>query len=118
MLKSFSRAKSVTFQPEILLITAVSEDDIEEVSRILKRNNVDINYKTASGQSVIYYAALTGSYDCLKLLIKHGADVNSMDSSGRSVLDVAVRNGFFDCAAELIQNGARVEKLATGGVFW
>ena len=117
-LKTIVRTKSVTFQPEILLITAVTEDDEEECRRILKKNKVDLSYRTASGQTVIHYAALAGSFSCVKLLIERGADVNVLDFSGKSVLDGAVRNGHFDCAVELINNGAMVEKIVEGGYSW
>ena len=114
-LKAISRTKSVTFQPEILLITAVTDDDYGECKRLLHNEKVDVNYRTASGQSIIHYAALAGSFSCIQLLIKHGADVNVIDFAGKSVLDGAVRNGHFDCAVELINKGAVVEKLVQGG---
>lgn len=117
-LKAFSRTKSVTFEPEILLITAVTDDDYDECRRILQTTKVDVNYRTASGQSVIHYAALAGSFACIKMLLEHGADVNVVDFAGRSVLDGAVRNGNFDCAVELINNGAMVEKVVHGGYNW
>ena len=116
--KTILRTKSVSFQPEVLLVTAVAEDDIEECERILQKCDVDVNYKTASGQSLLHHAALSGSFNCIRLLIEHGANVNAIDCTGRSVLDGAVRNGHFDCAAELIHNGAMVEKLAVGGDHW
>ncbi len=116
--QSIFRAKSVSFQPEILLLNAVSEDDYKEVKRLLKIKDINLNYQTASGQNVLHHAAYTGSIDCLKLLITSGADINLLDNAGRSALDIAVRNGFFDCAAELIQNGSKVEQLVTGGDHW
>ena len=114
-LTTFSRTRSVTFEPEILLITAVTDDDYSECKKILQSNKVDVNYRTASGQSIIHFAALAGSIDCIKLLIEYGADINVLDYDGKSVLDGAVRNGHFDCAVELINNGAMVEKLVQGG---
>eukprot|EP00794_Sanderia_malayensis_P007031 gene7031-7820_t len=112
------RAKSVSFQPEIMLLNAVSEDDYKEIERLLKMKNIDINYKTASGQNVLHHAAYTGSIGCIKLLIENGVDINVLDNMGRSALDIAVRNGFLDCAAELIQNGSKVEQLVIGGDHW
>ena len=114
-LKSISRTRSATFEPEILLITAATDDDYDECKRILQSSKVDVNYRTASGQSIIHFAALAGSFRCIQLLLGYGADINILDYEGRSVLDGAVRNGHFDCAVELINNGAMVEKLVQGG---
>lgn len=116
--KSICRTKSVSFQPEILLLTAVAEEDTEEVERLLTRNNVDVNYRTASGQSIMHYAAVVGSYSCMMLLIENGADIHVTDNAGKSPLDIAVRNGYFDCASELIKHGSKVERLVTGGDHW
>ncbi len=112
------RTKSVTFQPEVLLVNAVSEDDVKETKRLLKVKNIDVNYRSASGQSVLHHAAYFGSINSLKLLLAKGANINAADEAGRTALDVAVRNGFFDCASELIQNGSKVEQIASGGDHW
>ena len=112
------RPKSVSFHPEIVLINAVTDCDEDEVRTILQDNQIDINYQMSSGMSILHYAASTGSYDCLRLLIDAGAKVNVLDNQRRSPLDLAVRNGFFDCASELIKNGAKIENIVKGGTFW
>jgi len=38
-------------------------------------------------ESSLYYAALKGRHDMVRILIKHGADVNDIDEEGVSEYD-------------------------------
>lgn len=112
--KELTRARSVSFQPEIVLFAAVVDNDTETLRNLINMGKVDINQKSPSGLTALHYAAAEGSCECLRVLLEYGAHVNTVDSEDCSPLDFAVRGGHFDCAALLIQSGAEINRIVHG----
>ena len=111
---TIKRTRSVSFPPEVLLLAAVADNDVQELQRILQENEVDLNHQSASGLSALHYAAAEGSFECLQELVSRGVVLDVIDSQGCSPLDFAVRGGYFDCAAYLIKAGAEMENIING----
>lgn len=109
-----SRTRSVSFHPEIVGVNAAADNDVMTLADLLDRELVCADYKTDSGMNLLHFASMSGSLECLRLLIDHGAQVNCQDDEGNSALDYAVRGGFFDCASFLIKAGAREERIVNG----
>lgn len=110
----FKRTRSVSFAPEVLLFTAVADNDVAELTRIMHKEEIDLNHQSPSGLTALHYAAAEGSFECVQLLIDFGAEVELLDSQGCSALDFAVRGGHFDCASFLIKAGAEIKKIVNG----
>lgn len=112
--RSVKRTRSVSFEPEVLLFNAVAENDVYELKELINKHHVNINHRSPSGLCALHYAALEGSFECVKILIENGADIDVEDTQGCSPLDFAVRGGQFDCAAYLIKAGAEISKIVNG----
>lgn len=108
------RTRSVSFAPEVVFFTAVADNDVDELTRIMQKEEIDVNHQSPSGLTALHYAAAEGSFECLQLLIDYGAEVELLDSQGCSALDFAVRGGHFDCASFLIKAGAEIKKIVNG----
>ena len=61
--------------------------------------------------SPLYWTALWGYADCMKLLIDAGADVNK-DTDRRPALQLAAQGGHADCIKLLLKAGVDVNKVA------
>lgn len=110
----FKRTRSVSFAPEVVFLTAVADNDVDELTRIMQKEDIDVNHQSPSGLTALHYAAAEGSFECLQLLLDCGAEVDLLDSQGCSALDFAVRGGHFDCASFLIKAGAEIKKIVNG----
>ena len=108
------RTRSVSFAPEIVFLTAVADNDVDELERIMHKEDIDVNHQSPSGLTALHYAAAEGSFECLQVLIGYGAEVELLDSQGCTALDFAVRGGHFDCASYLIKAGAEIKKIVNG----
>jgi hypothetical protein len=71
---------SVPAQPD-----ATALDDGADVGAEL----VDVNLATACGRTALYFAAMIGSAECVRVLLKHGADPLIRCKDGNAALDVA-----------------------------
>lgn len=99
--------KRISFSPCTLLISAVSEKAFFEAKKILESDeDIDINTKTPSGQSLIHIAAANADLKCVQLLLDHGANPNIKDAFGWGPLHNAIRRGRWKCAILLIEAGA------------
>lgn len=112
--EGFKRTRSVSFAPEVVFFTAVADNDVAELTKIIHKQEIDLNHQSPSGLTALHYAAAEGSFECLQLLIDCGAEVELSDSQGCSALDFAVRGGHFDCASYLIKSGAEIKKIVNG----
>ena len=108
------RTRSVSFAPEVVFFNAVADNDVDELTRIMHKEEIDVNHQSPSGLTALHYAAAEGSFECLQLLIEYGAEVELVDLQGCSALDFAVRGGHFDCASFLIKAGAEIKKIVNG----
>ena len=108
------RTRSVSFAPEVVFFTAVADNDVAELTRLMHKEDIDVNHQSPSGLTALHYAAAEGSFECLQLLLDCGAEVELLDSQGCSALDFAVRGGHFDCASFLIKAGAEIKKIVNG----
>ncbi|XP_048589357.1 protein phosphatase 1 regulatory subunit 27 [Nematostella vectensis] len=113
-ISDLKRIRSVSFEPEVLLASAVAENDLTEAQSLIDKYKLNIDHQSASGLTALHYAALEGSFECLELLVNKGARIDILDSKGCSPLDFAVRGGNFDCAAYLIKAGAEIKRIVNG----
>ena len=88
------------------LLNAAETGDIEELTRLLKI--VDVNLQDKDCWTALMFAALNGYIDCVKLLVDNNADVNLQDKDGWTALMLAAMNGETECAKLLVDNNADV----------
>ena len=71
------------------LYDAVADDDAESVRSLIEAG-VDVNAKTAGGESILTNAVIRASPEVVHMLVEAGADVNAKDNLGRPVLFEAI----------------------------
>ncbi|KAH8700392.1 hypothetical protein BGW36DRAFT_425219 [Talaromyces proteolyticus] len=59
----------------------------------------------------LYYASLTGTEECVKLLLEKGHSPNEFASNGETPLEPAVQGGFENIVVTLLQHGANPDFL-------
>jgi hypothetical protein len=91
------------------LVSAMIQDNEDEVLEILKSRSININIKGRKGTTPLMEAAEAGmDLKYVKILIDHGADVNAKNDDGMTALMFAVLNGKIEKMQLLISNGADV----------
>lgn len=111
---SLQRSQSVEWDPISALFTATTEDDTKELERILTEFELNVNFLSPAGVSLLHTAAAVGSAGALKLLLDFGAEVEFQDDNGRTTLEIALLAGNFDCASLLINSGACMCNVVDG----
>lgn len=101
--------RTVSFCNQPLLYSAISRDDVEELSNLIDSNGLDVNLPDEAGITMLHRAAVDGSNHCLSLLISRGAHVDVVDHDGWTPLHDAVFHGQGRCAFYLLSAGANVE---------
>lgn len=103
------RSRAVSFSNQSLLHSAISRDDIVELSDLIDCENLDLNAPDEVGITLLHRAAIDGSYRCLNFLLSQGADVDVTDFEGWTPLHDSVFHGHIRCAIILLISGADVE---------
>jgi hypothetical protein len=89
------------------LLAAARKGDVETV-RALLDNGLDVNSKTESGATALFFACDLGNLDLVKLLLDRGADVNAVDTSYHaSALAWAMQKDRLDIMKVLLEHGAK-----------
>lgn len=111
---SIKRSQSLEWEPVSALFTAIAEDDLDEMDKILQEYEIELNFLGTTGISFLHTAALIGSTKALQLLLNSGAQIDYEDINNRTSLEISLLAGNFDCAALLIENGACMNKIVDG----
>ena len=90
------------------------ENNTEELTKVLREGNVDVNQRNSIGRLPIHEAATEGFVECAQLLIENGANLTLECSEGLTPLEMAVISGNFECAELLIRSGAPIDKIKRG----
>ena len=76
-----------------ILINAVQEGNTDMVYTLLKRHDIDINYRNDNGNTALIEAAIKGDTELVKMLMEHpDIDINSRNLEGDTALIEAVWN--------------------------
>lgn len=104
-----SRSRKVSFSNQSMLHSAVSRDDVAELSDLIDNNGIDLDLPDEVGMTMLHRAAVDGSHRCLSFLLSRGAHVDVTDHEGWTPLHDAVFHGQTRCAFCLLSAGADVE---------
>ncbi|XP_059587885.1 protein phosphatase 1 regulatory subunit 27 [Alligator mississippiensis] len=101
--------RTVHFPNDIVFQDHVRQGDLEQVGRFIRAGKVSLDTIYPSGMAALHEAVLTGSLDCVKLLVKYGADVHQRDENGWTALHMACSDGHAHIARYLLSLGAERE---------
>ena len=99
-------ALSVSCKKADLLFEAVSNNNIEEVARLIEAG-ANVNATDDYGETALMWAAWYNAADAAKMLIEAGADINARDKGGKTALMIAKEENAVDVAALLKAAGAK-----------
>jgi outer membrane protein assembly factor BamB len=90
-----------------MLWEAARAGDTARITEALDKG-ADVNAKARYDVTPLFFAAMNGRLEAVKLLISRGADLNVVDTFYRArAIDMALTNGFADVGLLLLQSGAR-----------
>jgi ankyrin repeat protein len=94
------------------IFTASALGKKDDVARFLGQDPALVNARTPDGRTALYWAALTGQIEVVKLLIANKADVHARDKLNEMPLHAAVSNGHKEVVDLLLANHADVNAKA------
>jgi ankyrin repeat protein len=98
-----------SYKPEKALLSAVARNDLQEVDRLLREEDVDVNARARlSGDSALSSAASLGEVEMARLLLARGANPNIGDKDNLSPLQLAAYHGNLAMVRMLLKAGANV----------
>ena len=68
----------------------------EVVQTLLATKTVDVNVRSVSGHTPLFWSAASGYFEIVQLLLDYGAIQDYTDNDGRSPLSIAQLNGYSD----------------------
>ncbi|XP_071097256.1 uncharacterized protein [Haliotis cracherodii] len=80
----------------------------ENVAHILIKSGANVDDKSKTGTTALFFASGNGHKSAVEFLIKSGASVTAVNKDGWTALHQACQNGHESVAALLIKNGASV----------
>lgn len=102
-------ARAVRFTNDVVFQDLVRHSELEQIGRFMRARKVRLDTIFHSGMAALHEAVLSGSLECVKLLIKYGADVHQRDENGWTPLHMACSDGYPEIAKYLLSLGASVE---------
>ncbi len=95
------------------LITAVRENNIGEINRLLASETStsinDVAQDNPDKRTALMYAALIGKDETVKLILQKGPDINQADNKGNTALHFAASFGHSGVVFLLLKHGANIE---------
>ncbi|MGA9585280.1 MAG: ankyrin repeat domain-containing protein [Terracidiphilus sp.] len=76
--------------------------------QLLVAHGADVNARSASGATPLFWAVMRDQKDDAKFLLDHGANPNIPDAYGNTILDCALHLGFQSMVGLLVDKGADV----------
>ena len=102
------RSSSASTKTMRKLLGAVTKGNVDELTRLVKSGDADINVSDQFGWTPVHYAAYKGDIRILKILIEAGADCGAQTSKmnagikpGSCAMDVSQEFGHEECQAIL-----------------
>lgn len=98
--------KQIQFSEPTLFLAACASGDYDEIDRLLRDCQVDINVSNVDGLTALHYACIDDNPQLVRHLLQAGANVNAVDNEGWSVLHATASCGHVEVAEILLQFGA------------
>jgi len=88
---------------------------------VLMNNDIDINWKNITGDSLLILAVKKGDIDVVEYLLDRGVDIDHSNTSGNTALLWASYYGNVDMVKLLLDMGANIDKVnnvGTSSLMW
>lgn len=98
------------------LVMALEKKKTNVVEALMKRQDLDVDQKSASGEVPVILAARTGQLDVAKALVAKGANLNSVAGDQTSLLMAAIQSGDEPFALQVLGlSNLDVKRAGPGG---
>jgi len=97
---------TIRFDAGTVFLACVTAGDIDEATRFLDKNIVDIDYTNVDGLTALHQACIDENIDMVTLLVDNGADIEARDNEGWTPLHAAVSAGDIDIVRFLLDHEA------------
>jgi len=93
------------------LIVACMHGNIYATKKLLKNEqcHLNIDHCDIYKRTALFYAAIFGEFEIVKLLTEYGANISKIDNNNQTILYYAIRFGHNRIAKFLINNGAHLD---------
>lgn len=103
------KTKSVRFSVYALLLSAASENAVEELKQLIQKYPEYINRPSSSGDTVLHRAVSCGHLECVHLLVEHGANMLNQNFQGQTPLSLAWKYDYNDCLNYMLKASGKFE---------
>jgi ankyrin repeat protein len=114
-------ANSVNEALQTGLMIACQHQSIETVKVFLQKSKpvqsedpsfCNVNLPDVSGWTAVHYAAQSGSFECVKLLIENKADIDVKTEKNETALFLATKHNHYDIVEFLAENNCHLQTKA------
>ena len=96
--------------PSTILQIAVFQNKTNIVKLLVAHDETDVNQPNEFGHTPLYFAALNGNTEILKILIQSGAFIHAESIDGTTALHTTCFHGHMETAKILLANNAIIDK--------
>ncbi|KAL8915758.1 MAG: hypothetical protein Q9172_006692 [Xanthocarpia lactea] len=101
------------------LRTAADMGQVEIVSQLLKKPNIDVQAaEKTTGLTAVHCAARRDHLEIVKLLQNHGAQLNATDQNGKAAIHHALDKYSLDCLEFFLREGTQTNPDHNGNCLW
>ena len=93
------------------LFVAMIVNEKKEALKLLLKYGLDVDAKSITGITALWYAARTGNVDILNLIANNVADINQLNDDKDNALTGAVSSGNIDCVQLLMEKGIDINNI-------
>ena len=86
--------------------SAADTGNTKEITKQINSSSSNLDAKSSIDWTPLMYAARSGQYEAVKLLIEHGADINYVSSNKNTALILAIESNDANIISLLTKNGA------------
>ena len=91
------------------ICTACALDDVDRATALVDGHPANANVAYDYGMRPLHWAARSGSFACVSMLLASGADVNAVNQARRTPLQLAAEHDRADVIRALAANGAELD---------
>ncbi|KAF6226268.1 hypothetical protein HO133_009134 [Letharia lupina] len=88
-----------------------------ETTRVLLKNDADVNSVTKQGSTPLFLAAYSGVFDVVRVLLSYSPDLELLSAEGASALTVATKSGNPEVIRLLLEAGANINHQSERNKF-
>ena len=103
-------AQDIDGNTALMIAIEFYSDSIDIIDILIRHTQINVNIQNNDGVDALMYAAASGNYEIVNMLLEAGANVNSIDNDEFTPIDYAHDNGFVDIVNILIEAGGNITR--------